>query len=350
MELKQDIIEFLMNLPPQYQTSPGKIFPQRFPELEKIFKLINILPENVECKVIAEISVKDRKFPIHAFIFGNPEPTAPSFGLFGGVHGLERIGSQTVIAFLQGYIERLRWDKQLQERQKSFRFVCVPLLNPGGMFYGRRSNMNGVDLMRNAPIDADEKAAFLVGGHRISNRLPWYRGDEAQAMQTESQALVDFVKEQLFPSKTSLALDVHSGFGFHDRIWYPYAGSKKAPPHQQQIENVSQLLDRSYPHHVYRVESQFQHYLAHGDLWDYLYKESCEQNKQQTFIPWTLEMGSWKWVKKNPLQILLYRSGLYHPIKEHRQKRILRRHIHLFDFFMSLTGAGEAWQGPSFSS
>jgi hypothetical protein len=46
--------------------------------------------------------------------------------------------------------------------------------------------------MRNAPVEAD-KATFLVGGHKISKHLPWYRGEE---LQVESKALISFFKKR----------------------------------------------------------------------------------------------------------------------------------------------------------
>ena len=43
----------------------------------------------------------------------------------------------------------------------------MPLVNPVGMYKGYRSNGNGVDLMRNSPIESKEKVYPFVGGHRI---------------------------------------------------------------------------------------------------------------------------------------------------------------------------------------
>ena len=37
-------------------------------------------------------------FPVHAITLGNPDPALPAVGYFGGVHGLERIGAEVVIA------------------------------------------------------------------------------------------------------------------------------------------------------------------------------------------------------------------------------------------------------------
>ena len=49
------------------------------------------------------------------------------------------------------------------------------------------------------------------------------------------------------------------------------------------------------------------------------------------FLPVTLEMGSWLWVKKNPRQIFS-RHGIFNPMIEHRQQRVLRTHIGWLDF------------------
>jgi hypothetical protein len=53
--------------------------------------------------------------------------------------------------------------------------------------------------------------------------------------------------------------------------------------------------------------------------------------EERLFLPLTLEMGSWLWLRKNPLH-LFSRHGLFHPILPHRRQRIYRRHFLLFDF------------------
>lgn len=47
-------------------------------------------------------------------------------------------------------------------------------------------------------------------------------------------------------------------------------------------------------------EPQSQQYLTHGDLWDHLYLRALTGHPGHLFLPLTLEMGSWLWVKKNP--------------------------------------------------
>ena len=86
------------------------------------------------------------------------------------------IRSYYVIAYLRSLVERLQWDDTVHRLLDSVRLVFMPIVNPGGMWLGARANPNGVDLMRNGPLSASERVAFLVGGHRISARMPWYRG------------------------------------------------------------------------------------------------------------------------------------------------------------------------------
>jgi hypothetical protein len=69
----------------------------------------------------------------------------------------------------------------------------------------------------------------LGGGHRISPLLPWYRGKAGEPMQPEAQALCDFIIREVFPAPLSVVLDCHSGFGYRNQIWFPYARSRIQP-------------------------------------------------------------------------------------------------------------------------
>jgi hypothetical protein len=74
-------------------------------------------------------------------------------------------------------------------------------------------------------------------------------------------------------------------------------------------------------------------------LWDYAYDRA---QPHRLFLPMTLELGSWLWIKKNPRQ-LFSRDGMFNPIKAHRTARVLRRHVSLFDFLGRLAFAPERW-------
>src|SRR5262249_2865362 len=155
----------------------------------------------------------------------------------------------------------------------------------------------------------------------------------------EAQAVVDFVRDEMFEADAALSLDVHSGFGAIDRLWYPYAKQRFGFPRAGEARRLGELLTRTYPNHVYRIEPQSHAYTTHGDLWDYIFDAHPGHN---FYLPWTLEMGSWAWVRKNPSQ-MLSRSGLFHPQKPHRHRRILRRHLVLFDFLWRAIDNYAAW-------
>jgi hypothetical protein len=279
-------------------------------------------------------------FPIHALHFGNGDRTQPALLVTGGVHGVERIGTHVAIAFLTNLVARMHWDELLQEALARARIIIVPLLNPMGMALGRRANGWGVDLMRNAP----EPAQFgtpLIGGQQLSPMLPWYMGHRELGMEIESATLVRFVEAELFACPLSIALDLHSGFGLVDRIWYPYARTREPPPDFARIAALSQLLDATLPNHVYKVEQTARVYTIRGDLWDYLYDRSRSAGAG-VLLPLTLEMGSWSWVRKNPLQGLST-LGRFNPIKPHRHRRTLRRHLPLLDFLLHAVIAHRAW-------
>ncbi len=284
----------------------------------------------LERRDVAVVEVAGRELPVPVLSLGSRSADVPVIGYFGGVHGLERIGSQVVLAFLASLVARLRWDELLHQQLQGLRMVFMPLVNPGGLLLGTRANPSGVDLMRNSPVEAERPVPFLVGGQRLSAGLPWFRGRAGAQMQPEAQALCRVVREELLCHRAALSVDCHSGFGLDDRIWFPFAYSTKPIGHLPEMLALSELLDQTHAQHRYVFEPQSRQYLTHGDLWDYLYLESC-QMPDRVFLPLTLEMGSWAWVKKNPRQ-LFSRDGIFNPKVSHRQQRVLRRHLVWLDF------------------
>jgi hypothetical protein len=310
------------------------------PELLQLQQLIETAPPQLHTEQLALVPHMTERLPVYALTLGNRSPTAPAIVLVGGVHGLERIGTQVVLAYLQTLLNRLSWDRCLQHTLENCCIYFIPLVNPAGMANGWRANGNSVDLMRNAPVECAEGAAWMVGGQRISRAIPWHRG-RTDRMETESQALTDYIQQQLFCRPFSLVLDCHSGFGTTDRLWFPYAKSRRQPiAHLGEMFRLRQLLFQTYPHQNYIFEPQSQHYLCHGDLWDYLYDLSLSHNT--TMLPLTLEMGSWNWVRKNPFQ-LLSSLGMFHPVKPHRVKRVLRSHLILINFLINCTMSYQNW-------
>ena len=314
---------------------------KNLPELIAIKRLIAEGGRHLQVATPCSVAMDGRDFPVYTLTLGNPDPAVPALGFFGGIHGLERIGTQVILSFLHSLLTRLRWDHALHQQLESLRLVFMPLVNPGGMWQGTRCNPQGVDLMRNAPVEALENVPPMLGGQRLSRHLPWYRGALGAPMEAESRAVCELVERELLPRRFSLALDCHSGFGLRDRIWFPHAHTATPIAHLADIGALIELFGHSYPNHNYVFEPQSRHYRTHGDLWDHLYLNADTQAR--TFLPLTLEMGSWLWVKKNPLQ-LFNRLGIFNPAPTHRLQRVLRSHLVWFDFLMRAAASHALWQ------
>jgi hypothetical protein len=207
---------------------------------------------------------------------------------------------------------------------------------------GRRGNGQGVDLMRNAPVNADrwELPLKIYRGQRLSRHLPWYRG-RADALEPEATALCQWVSREVAQSPFVVTLDVHSGFFGADRIWFPYARTRTLFPHVAEMLALKTLLDETYARHRYVVEPQAAQYTTHGDLWDYIYDRYREVKPDGIFLPLTLELGASAWLRKNLR--FLEKAAFFHPLTPRRTKRVLRRHIPLFEFLLRAVYSWERW-------
>lgn len=316
---------------------------RHLPELLHLDSLIRLGERHLRVSEVLSVPQGGLDLPVRVIEMGSRSPAAPAIGFFGGVHGVERIGTQVILSLLHSLIHRLQWDDQMHRRLESVRLVFMPMVNPGGIWRRTRSNPNGVDLMRNAPVEADGRVSFLVGGHRLSRHLPWYRGRAGAPMEAEARALIQVVRERLLNAPVSLSLDCHSGFGRRDRIWCCYARTHAPIDHIGEVFRLKQLLEHTYPHHHrYLIEPQSLNYTTHGDLWDYLYDHAREQHPERTFLPFTLEMGSWLWVRKNPRQMFDF-FGYFNPIIGHRHDRVLRQHLPLCDFLIAAAANAGNW-------
>ncbi len=311
------------------------------PELETLEGLLARGGKALRSEVLSYVDAAGTRLPIYCVELGSTRADAPAVGFFGGVHGVERIGTQVLLAYLHSIVERLPWDDCLSSMLDRVRLIFVPIVNPGGMSLRTRANPAGVDLMRNSPVDAEEKVHPLLGGHRLSRSLPWFRGRAGSGMEPEARALCEIVEQRLLPHPFSLTLDCHSGFGMRDRIWFPYARTRKPVHCLPEIYALRTMFRAAHPYHgIYVIEPQARQYMTHGDLWDYLYDRS---DKQRPYIPLTLELGSWNWVRKSPTQIFSI-LGMFNPIAAHRLDRTLRRHLVLLEFLVHAAISQARWR------
>lgn len=317
--------------------------PIRPTELEQLDRLIELGGPHVQTQRLCAVQANGRELDVTAVMLGAADPTLPAVAYVGGVHGLERIGAEVVLAHLASVVQRLRWDDMLHQLLGRLRMVFVPMVNPGGLLLGTRANPQGVDLMRNAPVDAQDPVPFLIGGQRWSATLPWYRGPMGAPMEPESEALCRLAGQELLPRPFSLVVDCHSGFGIQDRIWFPFAHTRRPIAHLAELHALHRVFQQTHAHHHYVFEPQSLQYLAHGDLWDHLYLQQRQRHPDGIMLPLTLEMGSWLWVKKNPRQ-LFSRHGIFNPLIAHRQQRVLRRHMGLLDFMARAAASHARWR------
>jgi Zinc carboxypeptidase len=316
-----------------------RVASESFAELDDLNTILNAGAARFEVQAVGDVRVGAHSFPIMTAAIGSTDPKAPAIGFFGGVHGLERIGTQLILDYMRALLLRLEWDELLHEQLRSVRLVFMPIVNPGGMWAKTRSNPNGVDLMRNAPQNAEGRVPFLAGGQRIGSWLPWYRGACDGSLEVESAALLRVVKQELMTRPLSFALDCHSGYGWDDSIWFPYARTRRQMAHLPEMFQLKTMFEQAYPHHGYAFEPQSNEYLLHGDLWDCAYDQTPPPN---VFLPMTLELGSWRWIRKNPSQ-MFSRLGMFNPVKAHRVERVLRRHANFLDFLTRAAFGSDRW-------
>ena len=314
---------------------------RRLGELLSVEQLCRNAGALIQSRTEAIVDVDEFRLPVVSLTIGNPDRAKSCLILTAGVHGVERIGTQVLLAWLESVVERCRWDAHWHMQfEEDIAIVAIPLVNPGGMLMDSRCNPNGVDLNCHAPIDAEDGAPFLLGGQRLWRKLPWYRGDWANYIEPEFSALQTIIYRYCRPGRLSVAIDFHSGFGLQDHIWIPFAYRKEPIDDIGNYTALKLLWERNFPHHNYSFGPQAMHYLSHGDIWDYFYLQCRDHGSR--LLPLTLEMGSWLWVKKHPAQVFSF-AGLFNPTVPHRHARVLRGHLILLDFFLAATRSSEQW-------
>jgi hypothetical protein len=221
----------------------------------------------VPTEIACEVTVQGHTFAVHVASLGTDAPDAPAIGIFGGIHGLERIGTQLVLDYMRSVLCRLAWDDLLHRQLETVRLVFMPIVNPGGMYVATRANPNGVDLMRNAPQNADAAVPFLAGGQRIGAWLPWYRGRAGAPMEAESRRCCAWWKRNCCRGRSaspSIAIRATAGATASG----PYARTHAPMPHFPEMYLLKTMFEQAHPHHGYAFEPQSHQYLLHGDLWD----------------------------------------------------------------------------------
>src|SRR3569833_1843905 len=75
---------------------PLSFLPDSFAEYEDLKAILDQGSASFAIRTLCETTVRGRRFGVHTASIGSTDPRAPTIGFFGGMHGLERIGSQLV--------------------------------------------------------------------------------------------------------------------------------------------------------------------------------------------------------------------------------------------------------------
>lgn len=252
--------------------------------------------------------------------------------LVSGVHGLETIGIRIHLDIIKSVLNPKSKFYSADLAAGKLGIYSIPILNPAGVARLTRSNAQGIDLNRNSGIRAEKPLPFF-GGHGISAALPYYRG---KTKQRESRALFRFLAEHVWRRKKKIhtALDIHSGYGAENFIWWPYAFSDRAVFQESAFTRVAAELRQN--HLAYRIEPMAASYQMHGDLWDYAllefekYQQTLKK-KWSLFLPFTFEIGTWHEIKKSPRR-LFNREKIFNPPPESRKAYLKEHRRLLWDF------------------
>lgn len=285
------------------------------------------------------------RFPIHCLEIGTSKAIAKHpVGIVAGVHGLETVGIRIVLDFLE-YIIHKKSPGYLTEIEKGkVGLIVIPVLNPGGVAQKTRSNPAGVDLMRNSGIDAEMAPPFF-GGQSWTNKLPYYRG---KSLEPESRTLFRYLSQYFFHLKSSVlpVLDVHSGFGTIDHVWWPYAKTKTPCLDTPVYEKIADFFANGRRHTRFKFGPQSETYTTHGDLWDrfydYFLDKAKVENLKSKFLPLTLEVGTWSDIKENPSK-LFRKRGIFNPARENKFETITTYRDFLRDFVLLAQSNVKDW-------
>ena len=300
------------------------------PELLQLKRLAKNYSDILIMEELGEIEHMGYRSPVNAFYISHkPNPELPTVAFFSCFHGVEWIGSRVLVNFIEHLIREITWDEDIKALTEKVNICGIPVVNPIGRLEHNRSNGNGIDLMRNAPVRSD-KALLLLGGQKFSRHIPWYMGE---GLEKENVIVSKFLDDNVFPSDFKITIDIHSAFLRGSRIWIPYASGKKLPEKETKLfRQVRKTLNSVYKYNPYKYQKQENIYKTHGDFWDHSFDRHGSSAKG-TFLPITLEISSREWSVRNFLRKWSL-EALFSPSNRKQENSEYIKHIMVFDFII----------------
>ena len=73
---------------------------RHLPEHTQLERLLHQAARHIRVTTPLHVPIGDIDIPVRVIELGSRSPNAPVIGFFGGVHGVERIGTQVLISWL----------------------------------------------------------------------------------------------------------------------------------------------------------------------------------------------------------------------------------------------------------
>ena len=73
-----------------------------FAELQQLESIIQRLGNQAQIEVLTRIGYQDRSLPVYSISIGSQRDDVPVIAYFGGVHGLEKIGTRNNVPSISG--------------------------------------------------------------------------------------------------------------------------------------------------------------------------------------------------------------------------------------------------------
>ena len=90
------------------------LLPDSFAEYDGLKALLDEGARWFETRSVATVEVSHRKFELFVAGVGSSDPQAPAIGFFGGIHGLERIGTQLMLDYMRALLSPPRMGRTSQ--------------------------------------------------------------------------------------------------------------------------------------------------------------------------------------------------------------------------------------------
>src|SRR6185436_19983103 len=100
-----------MDVSPGLRESRDPITSRSIPELLDLERLARAFGPRARLESLCDVGFEDASLPIRVLTLGSRSPDAPVLICVGGVHGLERIGAQVVLGFIETLVATSRWDR-----------------------------------------------------------------------------------------------------------------------------------------------------------------------------------------------------------------------------------------------